>query len=323
METAPSSICKVCQGIFQEGHRRRIRLRQIEEGLWESKDSPYNQDTYSASSGRSGQGTTHPLNEEAHDNASKRPSDEEAGEDTFERSSEEDEDQHRPSNEGELDEGAEDDAAKGSSNVKEELRRSSDEDLDEMANEDASEVFSDNDDSWPSEFGGTDYFVYMHYPNLAMLQKSAEHGHCQSCHVLMHSLRSQNVMEEFLDQAEEIEAQRLQKVQSSGDRAQFAVLGEDESDPNLESALRMHVEVCYGDMAMELSLSPEEHGEGRLFLAFKGERLDHEFIQDAKLDVFCKPIIESSDSGHLESEVSFLASPGEFEAVCSHLFIEI
>lgn len=201
MESATSSICKVCQGIFQEGHRRRIRLRQVEGRLLESRDSAYNQDIYSNSSGENEQATTDPVNEEADDDTSKRYSDEEADEDTLEWSPEEDEDQHRLSNGEESDEGPED-ASKGSSD-EEELRKSSDEDFDEMANEVATGVFSDDEDSQPSVFGGPDYFVYMHYPNLAMLQKSAEH--CQSCHVLTHSLRSHNKdFEKFLAQSQEL-----------------------------------------------------------------------------------------------------------------------
>lgn len=200
------------------------------------------------------------------------------------------------------------------------MRKSSDEDLDENANEDASKVVSDDEDSQPSAFDGPDYFVYMHYPNLAMLQKSTEYGHCQSCYVLMHSLRSHRNLEEFLDQAQELEAQRLQRLKISGDLAHLAILDEDESDPNLDSALKMHVEVydSYGLVGLsELSLSPEEYGEGRIFLTFGEARIDHEFIQGARLSVFRKPISESSDSGRLESEVSFLASPGECEAFSS------
>lgn len=242
---------------------------------------------------------------------------EEADEDTFEWSSEEDEDQHRPSesNEEESDEGAEGDASKESSDEEEELRRSSG----EMANEDVLEVFSDDEDYRPSEFRGRDELVYMHYPNLAMLQKSAEY--CQSCHVLMHSLRSHNKnLEEFLDQAQALEAQRLKTLQIRGDRAQSAVLDEDESDPNLESALRIHAEVRddYGTYP----LSPEEHGDGRLFLSFSDEGLDCEFIQFIELNVFCKPT-ESSASGHLESDLSFLASPGECEVACSQPLVKV
>lgn len=337
MESTPSSICKVCQGIFQEGHRRRIRLHQIEEHLWESKDSAYDQDTYSDSSGENGSATTDSLNEEADDDASKWPSTEEEfiwkssdetedmpsfsddedldegpDEDTSEISSEEEEDQYIPS-----DEGAEDAASNGSSN-EEEFRRSSD--------EDASEVFSDDEDSRPIEFGDPDFFVYMHYPNLAMLQKSAENGHCQSCHVLIHSLRSHNGnFEEYLEQAQELENQRLQNLQICGDRAQFAVLDEDESDPDLYFALQMHVEV-YDNYATEWlfapSISPKQHGEGRLLLSFEDKGLDFEFVESAKLDVFCKPI-QSSDSGHLESGVSFLGSPGECKVTCSQLFVQV
>lgn len=275
MDSAPPSICKVCQGIFQEGHRRRFRLRQIGRYLWESKVSSHNQDTTSDFSGENGQATIDPLNEEADDDVSKRSSDEE-------------EDLHWSSDE---------------------------EDLDEEANEDAPEGVSDEEEY----FRGYDYFVYMHYPNLAMLQKSAEHGHCRSCHVLTHSLRSGNSdFDEFLEQAQELEAQRLQKLQSSGDRAQFAVLDEDESDPNLDSALQMHIEVRDNTASVAASISPKEHGEGRLFLTFEEKRLDHEFLQNAKLDVFCKPT-EYSDSGHLVSEISFLGSPGECEFTCSWL----
>lgn len=331
MESAPSSICKVCQGIFQEGHRRRIRLRRIEEGLWESEDSAYKQDTYSNSSGENGQATTDPLNEEVDDYASKRTSDEEnldeeTDEDTIEWSSEEDEHRQRPSNEEESDEAAKDHTSDGPSDKKGESRRSSDEDSDEIANEDATEVFPDDEDSRPSGFGGPDYFVYMHYPNLAMLQKSAQH--CQSCHVLMHSLRSDNKISSFrglMEQAQESEAQRLQELQSSGDRAQLAVLDEDGSDPNLDSALQMHVEIHYDDRTgwkLAPLLSPEKHGEGRLFLTFKEKRLDHEFVQYAKIDFFCKSRLEPSDSGHLKCEVAFLASPSEFEATCSPLLVE-
>lgn len=345
MESILSSICKVCQGIFQEGHRRRIRLRQIEEHLWESKDSAYDQDTYSDSSGDNGQATTDSINEDPDEDVSKWSSNEEEviwrssgetedmrrflgdenldegpDEDISEISSDEEEDEYSPS-----DEGVEDAASNGSSNGKG-FRRSSDEDLDEMANEDASEVFSDDEDSRPSEFGGPDFFVYMHYPNLAMLRNSAEHGHCQSCHVLMHSLRSHNEnLEEFLDQAQELEAQRLKRLQSHGDRAQSAVLDEDESDPNLESALRMHVEVCDNYVTVwgvEPSLSPEKHGEGRLFLTFEDKGFDYEFLDSLKLDVFCTPT-ESSASGHLESGMSFLASPGECEAAFYRRLVQV
>lgn len=342
MDSAPSSVCRVCQGIFQEGHRRRFRLRKIGKHLWESKGSSYNQDTTSHSSGGHGQATTDPLNEESDDDTSKEPSDEEQGlywfsdeedldeganKDTSEGFSEEEEDQHRPLNEEESDEGAEDDASKGSSDEEEELRRSSDEeDLDEEANEDASEGFSHEEEYRPSDFRGDDFFVYMHYPNLAMLQKSAENGHCRSCHVLSHSLRSNNEnFDEFLEQAQELEAQRLQKLQKSGDPAQFAVLDEDESDPSLDSALRMHIEVCNNtgsEWIIEASISPKANGEGRLLLTFRDKRFDHKFIQNVKLDVFCKPT-ESSDSGYLESEISFLASPGECEFTCSRLFDQV
>lgn len=330
MENAPSPICKVCQGIFQEGHRRRIRLRQTDHLLWESEDPAYNQDTFSDPLGENGQATTDPLNEEVDDDASKIFSDEEdlseeGDEDTFEWSSEKDEDQRRPSNGEGTDEGSGDSASKRSLDEDEELRKSSDEDLDEMSNEDATEVFSDDEDSRPSEFRTPDHFVYMHYPNLAMLQKSAEY--CQSCRVLTHSLRSQNKnFEETLEQSKELEVQRLQELQNSGFRAQLAVLDEDESDPNLDSALQMHFELYHDDRGSwigVLSISPEKYGQGRLFLTFREKRLDDEFIQDAKLDVFCEPIFESSDSGHLESEASFLASPGEFEAICSQLFVQI
>lgn len=314
MESAPSSICKVCQGIFQEGHRRRIRLRRIEEHLWESKGSSDNQDTWSNSSGENGQETIDSVSEEADDDASKRPLDEEK--DMWE-SSDEVEDMPRFSDDEEdLDEGAEDDASKGPSDEEEELRKSSDEELDSMANEGASEVFSDDEHDQP--FGGPDYFVYMHYPNLAMLQKSAEH--CQSCHVLMQSLPSPD-RRFVLEQAQELESQRLQELQSSGDRAQPAALDEDESDPNLESALRMHVEVVK-ERALRPSLISKEHGEGRIFLIHEEERLDYEFIQDATLNVFCKPT-ESSDNGHLESDISFLASPGECEIIFSQLFVQV
>ncbi|KAG6365894.1 hypothetical protein INS49_000070 [Diaporthe citri] len=327
MDSAPSSICKVCQGIFQEGHRRRFRLRQIERNLWESKGSSYNQDITSDSSGENGQATTDPLNEESDDDVSKGSSDGEdlqwysdeeylgegANEDTSEESPEEEEDQHRPSSSEDLDGGANEDTSQESSEEEEHQHRSSDEeDLDEEANEDASQGFSDEEEYRPSDFRGYDYFVYMHYPNLAMLQKSAEHGHCRSCHVLSHSLRSNNKnFDEFLEQAQGLEAQRLQKLQSNGDRAQFAVLDEDESDPNLDSAMQMQIEVCDNtgsDWLVMASLSPKKHGEARLFLTFQEKRLDHEFIQNAKLDVFCKPT-ESCGSGHLESETSFLASP--------------
>lgn len=343
MDSAPSTICKVCQGIFQEGHRRRFRLHQIGKALWEFRGSYYNQDTTSDSSGRNGQATTDPLNEGSDDDASRESSDEEedlhwssddeglnggANEDTSEGSSEEEEDQQRPLEQEELDQEADDDPSKGSSNANEDLRSSSDEEglHEEEANENASEGFSDEEEYRPSDFRGYDYFVYMHYPNLAMLQKSAEHGHCRSCHVLWHSLRSNNKnFDGYLEQAQELEAQRLQKLQSGGDRAQFAVLDEDESDPNLDSALQMHIEVCDNTGSVWLvvaSLSPKEHGEGRLFLAFKEQRLDYEFIQNAKLDVFCQPTF-SSDNGHLESEISFLASPGEFEFTCSRFFDQV
>lgn len=238
---------------------------------------------------------------------------EEANEDTFDWSSEEDEDQHRPSNQEEPDEGAENDASKGSS----------DEGLDEMAN-DVYEVFSDDEDSRASEFRGPDYLVYMHYANLAMLQKSAEH--CRSCHALTQSLRPHNKdFEEFSEQAQELEAQRLQKLQNNGFRAQLAVLDEDESDPNLDAALQMQVGVSRNYETfwrVAPSLSPEKNGEGRLVLSVEDMGLDYEFIQSAKLDVFCKPT-ESSDSGHLESEMTFLASPGECEVTCSQFFVQV
>lgn len=297
MDSAPSSICKVCQGIFQEGHRRRFRLRQIGRYLWEPKGSSHNQDTTSHSSGECEQATTDPLNEGADDDASKGSSGEE-------------EDLHWSSDEEDLAEGANENTSKASSEEEEDQHRSSDEEENEYASEGSTE-----EEHSLSDFRGFDYFVYMHYPNLAMLQKSAEHGHCRSCHVLSHSLRSNNEsFDEFLEQAQELEAQRLQKLQSSGDRAQFVVLDEDESDPNLDSALQMHIEIYdkFSDWSENASLRTEEPGEGRLFLSFKEERLDDEFAQNATLDVFCKPT-KSSDSGHLESEISFLASRGECE----------
>lgn len=298
--------------------------------MWKSEGPAYNQDTYSHSSGENGQATTGLLNEGADDGTSKRSSDEEdldegADEGTFEWSSEKNEDQQSTSNEEESDEGTKDHTSNGPSNEEEELRKSSDEDLDEMASEDASKVFSDDEDSQPSEFGGTDYFVYMHYPNLAMLQKSAEHGHCQSCRVLMHTLRSHKDLEEFLDQAQALEAPRLQRLKISGDRAHLAVLDEDESDPNLDSALQMHFAVNnnYASAGLsDLSLSPEENGEGRLFLSFEDEGFDYEFIQSVRLDVFCKPT-ESSASGHLGRSMSFLASPGECEVAYFQPFVQV
>lgn len=146
--------------------------------------------------------------------------------------------------------------------------------------------------------------IYMHYPNLAVLQKSAEKGGCQLCRVLLDSLRNARAFESTFAESQALEAQRLQTL---GDRA-FSATGfdGDEDDKTLDAALQMKFTVTGQTMANLQSISPREHGEGRLLIVLQEVELDHPFLQRMDLKVF------KSTTGDISARLPFLSSPGGY-----------